>query len=243
MGARNDNTTFRMFIGYNSTGKSSVARMFANLYHQNNPQNTIAGYDPQNRFKDLLNPKYKLSMEEKGWWMGTDDRKKEGRYPLRILRNALFVGDDYRGINRAWTMSKDLAYLMEFRMEYGIDSLMVCHSPALVLEGLTPYISHYHIFYTKGKEDKFEAKMENYVECQRANELIKEYVRWLLKEKNNNIVVKRDDKGGPGQFYDEKNGKHTFPHIVVDTTTSELLPMNLDPEWLRANSSRFEIEL
>jgi len=172
MAKRNDDLIFEAFVGYNSTGKTSIANKYAKTYHTNNPKLTIAGYDPQKKFTDLINPKYSIASEEKGWWGNTEEdikkRLQAKKYPLNILRNSLIVLDDYRSMFKGDNIPSDLLRLMEFRFEHGLDIILSCHSPGMILERFTPYISHYYIFYTKGKEDKFEAKMENYVECQRA---------------------------------------------------------------------------
>ncbi|MBN4061686.1 hypothetical protein JYU20_00630 [Bacteroidales bacterium AH-315-I05] len=216
---------FRNFIGYNRTGKTSIAQYYANLWRINNPEGTIVGYDPQRRFQHLIDPKYRIKAGEKKWW------KK-----IEHLRNALFIGDDYRGINRPNTTSDDFYALCEFRAEYGIDIILVCHSPALVLAGLTTYISHYHIFYTKGIDAKFESRMDNYFECQAANQIMRDY-----KDAYPEIVE------APKQFYDEVTFKHRFPHVIVDTNAPSsqkmLIPQNMNPQWLNKNWGKYMIEL
>lgn len=212
---------FFMFIGYNRTGKSVTAQQFANEWRINNPKGIIAGYDPQHRFKHLINPNYKIYGGEKGWWYGDKEYKKSGRKPFRELRNALVVIDDMRGLNPSHMTSPDLLRLMEFRAEYKIDIIMVVHSPGLILEGLSVYVSHWFIYLTKGRKAKFEDKIENYEECMMAAELMQEYGKEfpsILEE--------------PGQFYDNSGkGQHTFPHVVVDTTTGKLKPKNINREW------------
>lgn len=212
---------FKMFIGYNRTGKSMTAQKFANEWRINNPDRTIAGYDPQNKFKHLINPKYRLYAGEKGWWKGTGDYKKSGRLPLKDLRNALVIIDDMRGLNPSHQTSPDLLRLMEFRAEYKIDIIMILHSPGHLLEGISMYVSHWYIFVTKGKAAKFEDKIENYEECQLAARLMREYNKDFPGVINNSR-----------QFYDASgNGNHTFPHIVVDTDTGELKPRHINRAW------------
>lgn len=219
---------FNMYIGYNRTGKSVTAQSYANLWRISNPDGIIAGFDPQRRFDHLIDPQYKIQAGEKGWWAG-HDRLKIGKRPIHEIRNALFIADDYRGMNRSHITSEDLYALMEFRAEYNVDIIMVCHSPALVIEGLMPYISHYYIFYTKGRKAKFEEKIENYIECQTAAEMMKGY-----------IGEHPDFIKNPGQFYDSTmHGKHRFPHIIVDSATGQLITQNVDKEWLKKNYTKY----
>lgn len=219
------NVFFNMFIGYNRTGKSSVAQYYANAWRINNLGGTVIGYDPQRRFAHLIKPEYRIMAGEKKWWN-----------KIKHLRNCLFIADDYRGINRSETTSEDFYALCEFRAEYGIDIILICHSPHRVLEGLTTYISHYYIFYTKGKDARFEAKMENYYECQTANQIMRDYV----KEYPDVIT-------NPKQFYDQETFRHKFPHVVVDTTAFEpkkmLIPQNLNTQWIKANWSKYITQL
>lgn len=212
---------FYMFIGYNRTGKSVTAQQLANNWRINNPNGIIAGYDPQHRFKHLIDPNYKIYGGETGWWKGDKNYIKTGRKPLNQLRNALFIADDMKGLNPSHFTSYDLMRLMEFRAEYGIDVIMIVHSPGLILEGLSIYVSHWFIYLTKGRKAKFEDKIENYEECMLAAEIMKAYGKDFPSILEN-----------PGQFYDNSGkGKHTFPHIIIDTTTGKLKPKNINREW------------
>lgn len=228
--AERGNNYNNIFIGYNRTGKSSVALTHAHLWLLNNPGGIIGGYDPQRRFRHLMDPRFLIQAGERDWWDNKKgERKKSKKLPLNQLRNALLVFDDYRGINRANTMFPELYALMEFRAEYNIDLIFVCHSPALVLEGLAPYISHYYIFYTKGRQAKFEDKIENYEECTAAAEIMKKYIA------DYPVLIEN-----PKQFYKPDTGMHLFPHIVVDTATGTLTPINLNTEWLKKNWKKMQ---
>ncbi len=212
---------FFMFIGYNRTGKSVTAQQLANEWRMANPHGIIAGYDPQHRFKHLIDPNYKLYAGEDGWWYGKGEYAKSGRQSLSKLRNALVVIDDMRGLNPSHNTSKDLGRLMEFRAEYSIDIIMIVHSPGLILEGISTFVSHWYIYLTKGRKAKFEDKIENFEECQLAADLMRRY--------GEDFPSILED---PEQFYDESGkGNHTFPHIVIDTTTGRMKPQNVNQEW------------
>ncbi len=222
---------FFFFIGINRTGKSVTAQTFANLWANSNPGNVVAGYDPQHRFTHLIDKRYLLSPGETGWWFGTKEREKLGRRPLCELRNALILVDDMRGLNPHATTTPDLIRLMEFRAEYGLDIIMVVHQPGFVLTMLSGYVSRWFIFYTKGKGDKFEDKIDTYEECVMASDIMKEYVKEFPS------VIE-----DPDQFYDSSNnGEHTFPHIMVDTDTRSLMPQNINGEWLQGTLDKFKL--
>jgi len=212
---------FFMFIGYNRTGKSVTAQQYANEWRMTNPDGIIGGYDPQHRFKHLIDPSYKLYGGDRGWWDGDKKYNATGRKPFHNLRNALVIIDDMKGLNPGVQTIHDLLRLMEFRAEYSIDVIMIVHSPGLILEGLSIYVSHWFIYLTKGRKAKFEDKIENFEECMIAAELMKQYGQQFPSILEN-----------PGQFYDSSgNGKHRFPHIVIDTTTGKLKPQNINREW------------
>ncbi len=218
---------FFLYIGYNRVGKSVTGQQVGNEWRMNNPNGIIAGYDPQNRFKHLIDPKYKLSLNEKGWWAGNKERAKHGRRPIADLRNALFVADDMRGLNQSNHTMSDFMRLMEFRAEYTIDIIVIVHKPKFIIEGLSGYFTHILIFYIKARNEEFEKKVDDVDECVKAAQALKDYVREfpsILQE--------------PEQFYDKSgNGKHRFPHIIIDTSTGKPIPQNINKEWLMNNWS------
>lgn len=215
---------FFFFIGINRTGKSVTAQTYASLWSISNPNGVIGGYDPQGRFKEMSDPRYVISAGEKGWWFGTKERAALGRRPLCELRNALIICDDMRGLNKHNQTIFDLDRLMEFRAEYCIDIIMIVHQPGHILSSLSGYVSRWFIFYTKGKDDKFESKIDTYQECVMASEIMKAYVK-----KYPSVIE------DPDQFYDTTNhGKHRFPHIMIDTDTRTVVPQNINGQWLEA---------
>jgi len=216
---------FFLYVGYNRTGKSVTAQQFANEWRMNNPGGIISGYDPQHRFKHLIDPKYKLGLNEKGWWSGTKERAQQGRRPIADLRNALFIADDMRGLNQSNHTMSDFIRLMEFRAEYSIDIIVIVHKPKAIIEGLNGYFSHIFIFYMKARNEEFEKKVDDVAECMQAAQALKDYVKEFPS------VITH-----PEQFYDNSgSGNHRFPHIVIDTSTGRLIPQNINQEWLTNN--------
>lgn len=210
------------FIGTNRTGKSATAAVFGNIWANANPGCIVAGYDPQHRFKHLIDPRYRLSMGERGWWEGTEERRKMGRRPICELRNALMIWDDMRGLNKNNQTMDDIMRFMEFRAEYGIDLILIVHQPQVILSAISAYVSRWYIYYTKGKNSKFEDKIDNYEECVLAAQIMKDYVADYPSVMSHHK-----------QFFDTTNqGKHRFPHIIVDTDTATIIPQNINQGWL-----------
>jgi hypothetical protein len=151
------------YIGHNRTGKTSLARRKAELWIQNNPNGIVAGFDPQNKFSDLLDIVIRPA------------DKSYGEKILR-LRNALLILDDYRILHPNSKSEPWLLDLMQFRSEYCIDIIYITHNPKLVLETLTYYTTHYYIFYTESRLGSWQDKIPNYIHCQTASMFINKYV-------------------------------------------------------------------
>lgn len=181
------------FIGTNRTGKTSVAKTMAKSWKQQNPGRRVMVFDPQNKFSDIATDFIFLN-ESRTWGN-----------KILSLRNALLILDDYRLLHHKHQIIEEFAALLNFRSEWNVDIIYICHSPSLVLNTLTYYTSHYFIFYTLAQKDSFERKIPHYELCERAKSYINKYVR-----------VK-----GRGSY------PH-FPHMIVDCENGTLLAQNME---------------
>ena len=152
------------FIGTNRTGKSVIARMYAEIWRKNNPDGIIVSFDPQKRFKGLSD--WELEAYDEDWIS-----------KLLELRNALIILDDYKIIHEKNTPMKGLGRLLAHRADYNLDIIYICHSPSLILNLLTFYTSHYFLFYTEAMDGSFQKKILNYKLCINGQRLINKYVR------------------------------------------------------------------
>ena len=151
------------FIGTNRTGKSVVARSFAELWRENNPDGIIVSFDPQKRFKGLSD--WEIEADDDDWCV-----------KLLELRNALIILDDYKIIHERNQPMKGLGKLMAHRADYNLDIIYICHNPSLILNLLTYYTSHYFLFYTEAMDGSFQKKIMNYKLCINGQRLINKYV-------------------------------------------------------------------
>lgn len=190
------------FIGHNRTGKTSISIEMAKQWKQSRPDGTVIAFDPQRKF---LEQKVKT---ENGLIDLVDETiyAHDKYWADKVLeeRNALLILDDYRLIHPKNIANEGLAKLMTFREEYNIDIIYITHSPALVLNILTYYTTHYFIFFTLSTLGMFEKKIPHYGLCQASVQYINKYVK----------------KHGKGKY-------PKFPYIVVNTETEELIGYNV----------------
>ncbi len=152
------------FIGTNRTGKSVIARMYAEIWRRANPEGIIVSFDPQKRFKGLSD-----------WEIEADDDDWVSK--LLELRNALIILDDYKIIHEKNIPMKGLGKLLAHRADYNLDIIYICHNPSLIVNLLTFYTSHYFLFYTEAMDGSFQKKIMNYKLCINGQRLINKYVR------------------------------------------------------------------
>lgn len=151
------------FIGTNRTGKSSIARQHIIAWKKANPGKLVIGFDPQRRFRDLID--IFIKPEDEKWAV-----------KLLKCRNVLVVLDDLRILNEDSRPVEGLANLMYYRCDYNIDIITVFHNPGLVLNCISAYATHYFIFMTNAKEGAFKDKIPNFHLCILASEEVNKYV-------------------------------------------------------------------
>lgn len=184
---------FYCFIGGNRTGKSVTARKHIIAWRQANPGRLVVGYDPQHRFDGLID--VYINPEDEEWAL-----------KLHRFRNALIVIDEFKQLNESATPVKGLRTLFAQRCDWNLDIVTIFHNPAVVLNAITDFATHYFIFMTNTKEGSFKDKIPNYLLCVIAS-----------KEVNKHVSI-----FGKGT-YPECN----FPHIVVDCEQQKLRAYNM----------------
>lgn len=151
------------FIGTNRCGKSLTARKHIIAWKQANPGRLVIGYDPQKRFRDLLD--VLIDPEDSEWCL-----------KLHRFRNALIVIDEFRQLNEHGLPVKGLRTLLTQRCDWNLDIITIFHNPSLVINAISDVATHYFIFLTHTKEGAFQAKIPNYVLCIIASKEVNRYV-------------------------------------------------------------------
>lgn len=180
------------FIGTNRTGKSSVARFQALAWKKANPNGLIIAHDPQDNFIGVAD--IFIEPENSNWALDCHRH-----------RNCLIIADDYRLINESARPVKGLMTLFYFRAKWNIDMIFICHNPALIINALAHFISHYFIFLTNAQEGSFKSKIPNYTFCIAASEEVNKHVSVF----------------GRGSY-------PKFPYIVVDCEHQKLNAYNME---------------
>ena len=189
-------------IGHNNTGKTVFATQIAEDFNnrrkainlRNYPPNyyKLAVYDVQNRFTDFFQ-KGDISIEHSD---------KEWAKKLLGLRKSLVILDDYKVLVPNDQMDKSLLDLLQYRAEYGIDIVIITHSPKLVLERLSYFIDTYCLFYTVGSNKVFKDRLG-------ASEVLTELKKIIDKEykRYNGNEYSKLYPNFPFIFYDGRNEK------------------------------------
>lgn len=201
MGKGKRNNFVDIWIGHNRTGKSALVLELAKSYKKSHKKNKIISYDPQGRFKDVSDTR----IYTENWEQFFNEKGQLTIY------DTLFILDDYRGLMHKDTLDSKFLEMLMLRNEYGLDFCFVCHSPKLILERLSYYLTHVNLFYTSGDKDGFKASkklmnIETIVQCR---EIINSYV----------VANNR------GEY--KKNGHHTFPFIRLDMEEENISLVNM----------------
>ena len=159
----------------------------------------IIAYDPQNRFKDIADG----FIFKENWAQYFND---DG---LPNIHDTLFILDDYRGLMPRDTLDDDFLRLLMQRNEYGIDFIFVIHSPKLIIERISYYITHFALFYTAGDSDGFRTakKMPSVGDVSQVADFVNKYVR----------------EHGRGTYE-----KLSFPFAFIDTEEETIKLINMD---------------
>lgn len=147
-------------FGHNRTGKTSIAIELVKQYKKVKGR-TVVGFDPQNRFKDLLDVK----IYEESW------------ADYLEYHDILFVLDDYRGLMTANTIDNDFLKLLALRDEHGFDFIFISHNVSMMHERISYYITNIYLFYTQGDEKSFSNKINNVELIIKCRRFINEYVK------------------------------------------------------------------
>ena len=182
-------------IGHNGTGKSVTAANIARWWREANPYGEIWAHDPTKRFQDVLTRE--IYPHQIHWAKEATDN----------LRNGLLILDELRILHPKPYASQELLELLAMRREFCIDIIYIVHNPALVLEVLTYYTTHYYLFYTQSKVGNFEKRIPNYLLAQAASNFVNKYVRAF----------------GRGNY-------PNFPFIVVDNEKQSISAFNMKYE-------------
>jgi hypothetical protein len=158
-------------IGHNRTGKSVMAKDIAVSYRNKfKKKKKIICYDPQNRFEDVRDDR--IISEDWGQYFDETEEKL-------LISDTLFILDDYRGLMMNDRLDNLFLKMLMLRNEYGLDFLFIVHSPKLIIERISYYITHFALFYISGSDDNFKKsqKIQSVETVAQCSDLVNRYVR------------------------------------------------------------------
>lgn len=195
------------FIGFNRTGKTSMAKQAAYWWKEANPEGCIITFDAQRKFNNLKD--YDIHLHQRKEWIDwildiTDP--EVGEYPCCLL-----ILDDYRNLHPSPQPDKNLLSLLSKRTDNKIDIIYTIHAPNLVLSTLGYYTNYYYIFYNLGSGAKnFDDKIPVHNILENASRMINAYVTEF----------------GKGEY-------PYFPHFVVDVENQSMVAQNIQKSDLK----------
>lgn len=194
------NNFILFFIGHNRTGKSVLAKEVAKAYKSGHKKKSIISFDPQSRFKDVSN---KTISQEK-WQEFFDPATDKPN-----IHDTLFILDDYRSLMMSDRIDPHFLKLLTFRNEYGLDFIFITHSPKLIVERISYYITHFALFYTAGDADAFShaKKVQNIETVAQCRDFVNRYVK----------------EHGRGKYETGKN----FPFAFIDLEQEKIDLVNM----------------
>lgn len=180
-------------IGVNGSGKTTTAKQIATAYKQSRSSKyCIISHDPQNEFSNVTD--YYIESNDTQW-----------AEKLVNIKNCLLILDDYKLINEDPRAVKGFQKLLINRRANNVDIMYLCHNPALVLNLLAYFTTHYYIFFTKPQEGSFDKKIPDYSLCITACNIVNRYVQNF------------------------GHGTHpTFPYVCVNTDIKKLQAVNMN---------------
>lgn len=128
------------------------------------------------------------------------------------FQNSLLAADDYRNLLTANSTPADVLSLLGMKRRIGLDMIYIMHNPKLLLERLSYYCTNFSIFATESTAGDFSDKISKYVPCQKAANLINQYVAEL--------------GGVDSDRY--KSMYPNFPYIMISNDNDNLNLMNMD---------------
>ena len=182
------------FIGHNKTGKTTVEKQIAINWKEGRDGNfKIVAFDPKNQLREIADEFILLS-----------DSDDEIKNKIDNSKNSLLILDDIRILHEEDKSRVWLLYLMQQRNDLNIDIIYSVHNPALVLNLLAQFTTHFYIFHTKVQAGGWKRKIPAYVECTAASNYVNDFVK----------------KYGRGDY-------PNFRYMTVDTENEEMNGVNM----------------
>lgn len=165
-----------VFVGASGYGKTVSTIQVARLWRKNNPRKKIYYFDPKGDIKSsgiLRDGDVEIPRGMRDFGAVLCRQKPDKSF---YHHDFLLILDDYKAILTDDRTPASFLDFLAFAREMNVDVILSTHSPALVIERLSYYVTHYSIYFTQGSAGKFSDKCANYVACEQSRILINKYV-------------------------------------------------------------------
>lgn len=218
-----------VFIGETGSGKTTLAVEIMKDWRQVNRDGKLICFDPHDIFRKEKLLDHYISANSTDWadilmtriclnckrikHPEKENCTKCGKNIWRFkFANCLFAADDYRNLLQPHSTPPGVVSLHGMKRRIGLDMIYTMHNPSMILEKISTYITHYSIFSSQSSAGDFSSKIDKYVPCQKAANVINQYVLEL----------------GGVDSEEYKKLYPNFPHILVTNSSNELNFMNMD---------------
>lgn len=227
-------------IGTNGVGKTSTAVEMTKMWRNANPGCKVIGFDPHDVLKNEKLLDFYINANDENWaeWLmqkicsgcgaknhyqANECTKCHKNKLYYKFANSLLVLDDYRSLLTGNDCPADVLDLLQLRRRIGIDWIYITHNPKLVLTRMIYFGSHLSCFYNEANGSDWSEKIPKYSACQKASNLINNYVLNIISESR---------KTNPNYTKDDfmRSCYPNFPHIIIRNDSDQLEAVNMDPK-------------
>lgn len=218
------------FIGETGSGKTTLACQIMREWRRANKGKVTIGFDPHDVFRKERLLTHYITENDASTFADTLMSKICGhcnkiKHPQKEhcikcgknnwkfkFADSLLAADDYRNLLTANSTPANVTSLLGMKRRIGIDMIWIMHNPKMLLERLSYYLTHVSIFATESEAGDFSDKISKYVPCQKAANVINQYVLELGGVSSDKYRSMYPD----------------FPHVLVTNENNDLHFMNMD---------------
>lgn len=203
-----------MLIGAPGCGKTTKEEELIRKWKLHHPSGLIYGFVPDPNSILHRHVTNRIEKYNPNWAL-----------ELAGVTNSLIVKDDYVGLmmtekgKQTYIPTPGMTDVFTERRYNGNDIIASCHGPQAVIPQFVQFITHIIIYKTAVDEGTFDKRMAGGVKLQKAAKMVNAYCEMI---------------GGMGYHpNDPKYKGQGFPHVIVDTTSWSIRPINMKRELFK----------
>lgn len=220
--------------GKTGSGKTSFCIFLAKIWRKCNPGKKVIGFDPHGNLSKAGVLDHKIEETDHDWPVilmtrlcqkcncikhpKQDKCTKCGHNVWRYkFQGCLLILDDYRSLLPSDSTPEDVLRLLALKRAIGLDIMLIMHNPKMLILRVATYITKHLIFATQSLAGNFSDRITEYVSCQKAANLINQYVLEM-----GGVDCENYTKMHPN-----------FPYVMVHNDSETLQCENMDESMVR----------